>query len=109
MRLLAFAAGLVAVFVLALVGARAVAPTDLAQAGPARTGHNNNSSEGDTQMDHHSATTPSAPHSEDPHTEHGQASSVDPVRGLSVAQDGYQLSGLTGPGPSGRTAPWRSS
>jgi hypothetical protein len=97
-RLLAFAAALAAVFVLALVGARTLLPADLAQAGQDRTGHSSsNPSEKDSSMDHSTAATPSAQHSEDSHDEHGQAPAADPVRGLTVAQDGYQLGSLTAP------------
>ncbi|HET9647395.1 MAG TPA: heavy-metal-associated domain-containing protein [Microlunatus sp.] len=100
-RLLAFAGALVAVFILALAGARTVLPADLAQAGPGRTGHTTNPSEKDTEMDHNPAPTPTAQHSEDSHNDHGQVSAADPVRGLSVAQDGYQLTGLRAPRPVG--------
>ena len=52
-------------------------------------------------MDHTTASTPSAQHSEDSHDEHGQAPTADPVRGLTVAQDGYQLGALTAPAAVG--------
>ena len=100
-RLLAFAAALAAVFVLALVGARTLLPADLAQAGQDRTGHSSSNPEKDSQMDHTTASTPSAQHSEDSHDEHGQAPAADPVRGLTVAQDGYQLGALTAPAAVG--------
>lgn len=106
-RLLTFAAALAAVFVLALVGARTLLPADLAQAGQSRTGHssNNPSQDGhekEGQMDHTSAPAPSAQHSNDSHDagshdESGQTPGADPVRGLAVAQDGYQLVALTAP------------
>ena len=101
-RLLAFAAALAAVFVLALVGARTLLPAGSAQAGQGRTAHSSsNPSEKDSSMDHTTASTPSAQHSEDSHDDHGQAPAVDPVRGLTVAQDGYQLGALTAPAAVG--------
>jgi len=100
-RLLAFGAALAAVFVLALVGARTLLPADLAQAGQDRTGHSSSNPEKDSQMDHTTAATPSAQHSEDSHDGHGQAPAADPVRGLTVAQDGYQLGALTAPAAVG--------
>src|SRR4051794_18418790 len=97
-RLLAFAAALAAVFGLALVGARTLLPADLAQAGQGRTGHSSsNPSEKDSQMDHTTASTPSAQHGDSAHDQHGQAPAADPVRGLAVVQDGYQLGSLTAP------------
>lgn len=98
-RLLTFAGVLAAVFVLALVGARALLPADLAQAGQGRTG--NTSHQEESGMEHTTAATPSAQHSEDSHDEHGEAPAADPVRGLTVAQDGYQLGSLTAPGVVG--------
>jgi len=71
-RLLALAAALAVVFVLALVGARTLLPADLAQAGQDRTGHSSSNPEKDSSMDHTTASTPSAQHSEDSHDEHGQ-------------------------------------
>ena len=101
-RLLAFAAALAAVFVLALVGARTLLPAD---SGPGRAGPHRpfqqQSLEKDSRMDHTTASTPSAQHSEDSHDEHGQAPAADPVRGLTVAQDGYQLGALTAPAAVG--------
>ncbi|GAA3716976.1 hypothetical protein GCM10022204_41040 [Microlunatus aurantiacus] len=91
-RLLAFAAALAAVFVLALVGARTLLPAGSAQAGSGRTG-----TQEESGMEHSSASTPSAQHSEDSHAKPGQAPAADPVRGLTVAQDGYQLGALTAP------------
>lgn len=98
-RLLAFAGVLAAVFVLALVGARALLPADLAQAGQDHTGNTTHQEE--SGMDHTVAPTPSAQHSEDTQDEHGQALAADPVRGLTVAQDGYQLGSLTAPAAVG--------
>ena len=80
-RLLTFAAALVAVFLLALVGARVLLPADLARAGQDRTGHSSSNPEKDSQMDHTTAPIPSAQHSEDSDDEHGHAPAADPVRG----------------------------
>jgi len=97
-RLLAFAAALVAVFVLALVGARTLLPTGSAEAGSSGIGHSTSTDPSEEHgMDHTTTPTPSAQHSENSHDEHGQASAADPVRGLAVAQDGYQLTALTAP------------
>jgi len=100
-RLLAFAAALAAVFVLAMVGARTLLPADLAQAGQDRTGHASSNPEKDSQMDHTTAATPSAQHSDDSHDDHSRVPAADPVRGLTVAQDGYQLGSLTAPAAVG--------
>ena len=103
-RLLAFAAALAAVFLLALVGARTLLPADLAQAGQGRTGHSSSTlREGQSWT---TAPTPSAQHSAAPTNRPGPA--ADPVRGLTVAQDGYQLAAVAAPAAVGKTGRCRS-
>ena len=101
-RLLGFAAALAAVFVLALVGARTLLPADLARGWQTGTTHPDNESHPkESGMKPTSAST--GQHSEDSHGEqHNPTTSADPVRGLAVAQDGYQLEALTAPDRAGQ-------
>ncbi len=90
-RLLAFGAALLAVFVLALLGARTLLPAGLASSRAGTSG-----GPGGASMEHGSDPAPSpAPE----HTDSGgpAAATPDPVRGLSVAQGGYRLEALTAP------------
>jgi hypothetical protein len=98
-RLLAYAATLAAVFLLAVFGARTLLPADLAQAWQGRTGHppSSNPSEEESGMNHSAAPTPSTPAGSTPYGGHSAAPAGDPVRGLAVAQDGYQLQALAAP------------
>lgn len=98
-RLLAFAGTLAAVFTLALVGARTLLPADLAQGGQDRT--RNTSHQEGSSMEHTSAPTPSAQHSADPPEGTGKPPTPDAVRGLTVAQNGYQLEALAAPAAVG--------
>ena len=97
LRLLAFSAALVAVFTLSLVTARTLRPAEAGSAaGPASPSAGRSESDGDG-MDHGAATPqPSA-------AQHGgeESSTPNPVRGLAVAAEGYQLEALTAPGRTG--------
>ena len=95
-RLLAFGASLAVVFMLALVGARTLLPADLARNWQARTTAESSHAE-ESGMNHAPAATGSPQHTEEPHDGHSPAPAADPVRGLAVAQDGYQLQSLTSP------------
>ena len=93
LRLLAFGAVLVVVFALSLVAARSLRPAEAGSAAvPAGPGAGPSASGADG-MDH-GGTTPS-PSAE----QHGgeESSAPNPVRGLSVAAEGYQLEALTAP------------
>ncbi len=89
-RLLAFTAALAAVFVLALIGARNLLPADLAarRHNTTDTTHTEGTDMNpDTAGGHGDEHSPDGP----------EAAAADPVRGLAVAQDGYQLVGVTAP------------
>jgi hypothetical protein len=92
-RLLAFTVGLAAVFVLALVGARTLLPADLA----ARWQNTTDS----THPEGNDMNPDSTSGHGDEHTAGQPPAAADPVRGLAVAQDGYQLEGLTAPDRTG--------
>ncbi len=98
LRLLAFGAALVAVFTLSLVGVRSLRPAEAGSAaGPVGSSAGRSESNEDG-MDHGAAT--SSPSAE----QHGgeESSAPNPVRGLAVAAEGYQLEGLTAPGRTGK-------
>lgn len=96
-RLLGFAAALVVVFVLSQAGARTLLPADLASSwGTSTTSAAEDSHANESDM--HPTSAPTGQHSEDSHGEGpSPTTSVGPVRGLSEAQDGYQLEALTAP------------
>ena len=94
-RLLGFGTALVAVFVLSLFGARSLLPADLASSRD--TAHQ--TGEEGTDMDHGTSTGQSeqTEPSEETHGGGHPSPAADRVRGLAVAQDGYQLEALTAP------------
>jgi hypothetical protein len=99
-RLLAFGAGLAAVFVVAVFGASTVLPAD-----PARGWHTSTTerSHAEETNRHHAPTATLSPqHSEAPHGGHSAAPAADPVRGLAVAKDGYQLESVAAPDRTGQ-------
>ena len=89
-RLLAFAAALAAVFVLALIGARNLLPADLAS-----RWQNTTDPTHPDGMDMNPDST--GGHGDEHSPDQPEAAAADPVRGLAVAQDGYQLVGVTAP------------
>ena len=93
LRLLGFGAALVAVFALSLVAARTLRP--VAAGSAASAGEMSGHIDQEDGMDHTTASTePSAgSHSGG----HSSAPVADPVRGLAVAEDGYQLEALSAP------------
>lgn len=97
LRLLAFGAALVAVFTLSLVAARALRPAEAGSAAVPASPSAGRSESKEDGMDH-SAETPS-PSSEPRGGE--ESAAPNPVRGLSVAAEGYQLEGLTAPDRAG--------
>ena len=105
LRLLGFAAALVAVFALGLVGARTLLPADLAGSAATSSGHDPaHQTEEEIDMDHTASTRPSKPTepSEQSHGGHSPSTmAADRVRGLAVAQNGYQLETLTAPEKTG--------
>jgi hypothetical protein len=97
LRLLAFAAALAGVFTLSLVAARTLRPA--AAGSPISAGPTPGHTEQEDEMDH---TTASAEPTEGAHgDEHAPAPTADPVRGLAVAEDGYQLEALSAPTRTG--------
>ena len=113
-RLLGFAAVLAAVFGLSLFGARTVLPADLARGASTTSSHDaaHQTGEEETDMDHeeepdmdHAASTGPSEKTEPSEQSHGgghgPSPSADPVRGLAVAQNGYQLETLTAPEKTG--------
>lgn len=94
-RLLAFGAGLVVAFALALLGARTLLPADLAHTWQARTADPSHAPQ--SGPDHSPAATASSQHGEASHDGHSPAPAADPVRGLTVAHEGYQLESLSAP------------
>ena len=97
LRLLAFAAALVGVFTLSLVAARTVRPASAGS--PVSAGPTPGHTDQEDDMDH---TTASAEPTEGAHgDEHAPAPTADPVRGLAVAEDGYQLEALSAPTRTG--------
>lgn len=81
LRLLSFGAALVAVFTVSLLAARTLRPAEAGSAAPdthQTTDHTNQ----ENPMDHGTGSAPAA---------------ADPVRGLAVTTDGYQLSDLSAP------------
>ena len=105
LRLLGFAATLVAVFALTLVGARTFLPADLARSASTSSNHDpaHQAEEEETDMDHSTSTGPSehTGPSEPSHGGHNPSPAAKPLRGLAVAQDGYQLETLTAPQKTG--------
>lgn len=98
LRLLGFGAVLVAVFTLSLLAARTLRPAEAGSATPSTSQTTDHTNQEDG-MDH---TTGSAEPSQESHGGgHSPAPAADPVRGLSVSEDGYQLSALTAPGKTG--------
>jgi hypothetical protein len=93
LRLLAFTAALVGVFTLSVVAARTFRPAGAGSpAGAVQTSGHTDQEDG---MDH---TTASAEPTDGSHSgEHSSAPAADPVRGLALAQDGYQLEALSAP------------
>ena len=103
LRLLGFGAALVAVFALSLVGARTLLPADPSRsastASSSGANHDtaNRTDSEEAGMDHSDAPRVE-PSDRSPGGGHGSGTATpDSVRGLSVAQDGYQLEALTAP------------
>jgi hypothetical protein len=97
LRLLAFGASLVAVFALSLVAARTLRPA--AAGSEASAGQTSGHTDQEDGVDH---TAGSAEPSEGSHGGgHSSAPVADPVRGLAVAEDGYQLEAVSAPARTG--------
>lgn len=86
LRLVGFAAVLAAVFGLSVVGARILLPADLARGASTSPSHDTTTQTGEGSHGGEHDPTPAAA----------------PVRGLAIAQDGYQLDVLTAPEQTGQ-------
>jgi hypothetical protein len=97
-RLLAFLAALVGVFTLSLVAARTLQPA--AAGNSTNAGQRSGPTDQEEDMDH--STTAAEPSAEPHGGGHSPAPASTPVRGLAVAENGYQMEALSAPARTGQ-------
>jgi hypothetical protein len=95
LRLLAFGAALVGVFTLSLGAARTLRPA--AAESSTSAGHMSGHPDQEDEMDHTAAPTAHPEPTEAHGGGHSSAPAAGSVRGLAVAQDGFQMEALVGP------------